>query len=105
MTYNTIATMAEDEALNRRVTAAVASEKIIDPEAWLYPRRWQVAAQPGWASAWESAVAGGVENPGENEGVITDGMILSAVQDIITQENPPPAPEPNPDNELPDPEA
>jgi hypothetical protein len=89
MTYNTVADMAEDEALNRRVTAAVATEQIIDPAAWLYPRMWQVAAQPGWAAAWESAVAGGITDPGANEGVITDGMILSAVQDIILQENPP----------------
>lgn len=113
MTYNTIATMAEDEALQRRVTAAVAEERIIDPEAWLYPRMWQIAAQPGWAASWESAVAAGVENPGASEVVITDGMILSAVQDIIFQENPPdiiqPIPEPEPeqpepDNELPEPE-
>lgn len=88
MTYNTIATMAEDDALNRRVTASVASEGILDPSGWLYPRIWQVASQPGWAAAWESAVAGGVTDPGYNEGVITDGMILSGVQSIIASEAP-----------------
>jgi hypothetical protein len=97
MTYNTIATMAEDEALTRRVTAAVASEGILDPAGWLYPRIWQVASQPGWAGAWESAVAAGITDPGANEGVITDGMILSGVQSIIASENPPPAVDPGPD--------
>lgn len=105
MTYNTIATMAEDDALNRRVTAAVAAERILDPAGWLYPRVWQVASQPGWASAWESAVASGVTDPGANEGVITDGMILSGVQAIILSENPPPPdPDVDPDNSLPEPE-
>jgi hypothetical protein len=95
VTYATIAIMADDDSLNRRVTAAVASESILDPEGWLYPRRWQVATQPGWAAAWESAVASGIPDPGGDEGVITDGMILSGVQAIIQSELPPPEdPEP-----------
>lgn len=103
MTYKTIAVMADDESLNSRVTAAVASEHILDPEGWLYPRRWSVASQPGWAAAWESAVASGIEDPGGDEGVITDGMILSGVQFIIALETP--APEGSgPDASLPEPE-
>jgi hypothetical protein len=90
MTYNTVADMAEDEALRRRLLAAVAEEQILDPVGWLYPRQWQVVAQPGWDEAWESAVAGGVPDPGSNEGVITDGMILSGVQAVIQSEQPPP---------------
>jgi hypothetical protein len=39
-----------------------------------------LAATPGWAEAWESAVAGGIVSPGSDPGVITDGMILAAVQ-------------------------
>jgi hypothetical protein len=92
MTYNTAADMAEDLALNRRLTAAVAAEGILDPKGWLYPRNWQVVSQPGWAQAWDSAVAGGVTNPGEDEGVITDGMILSGVQAVINSEKPPTEP-------------
>jgi hypothetical protein len=89
MSYNTVADMAEDLALNRRLTAAVAKEQILDPKGWLYPRNWQVVSQPGWDAAWESAVASGVENPGFDEAVITDGMILSGVQAVIQSEVPP----------------
>lgn len=89
MTYNTVADMAEDLALNRRLTAAVAKEGILDPKGWLYPRNWQLVSQPGWDAAWDSAVAGGVANPGEDEAVITDGMILAGVQAIIAAETPP----------------
>lgn len=83
MTYSTVATMAEDYALNRRMTAAVATEGIYDPVSWLYPRKWSVVSAPGWAAAWESAVASGIPDPGEDPGVITDGMILSSVQQVI----------------------
>ena len=81
--YNSVADMAEDLALNRRLTAAVAKEGILDPKGWLYPRNWQVVSAPGWDAKWDSAVAGGVQNPGEDEAVITDGDILSAVQAVI----------------------
>ena len=42
--------------------------------------QWQCAAEPGWGEAWESAIAGGTTDIGNDPGVITDGMILSAVQ-------------------------
>ena len=92
MTYNDVADMADSESLKRRVTAAVAKEGILDPTGWLYPRYWQIASQPGWDAAWASAVAGGVEDPGGDEGVITDGMILSGVQAVIASEAPPEEP-------------
>jgi hypothetical protein len=87
--YNSVADMAEDLALNRRLTAAVAKEAILDPKGWLYPRNWQVVSAPGWDAAWDSAIASGVQNPGEDEAVITDGMILSSVQAVIESEAPP----------------
>ena len=90
MSYNSVADMAEDLALNRRLTAAVAKEQILDPKGWLYPRNWQVVSAPGWDAAWDSAVAGGVQNPGADEAVITDGMILASVQAVIASEEPPP---------------
>jgi len=52
------------------------------PEAWSQAHRWQVAAQPGWADKWDSALAGGIERPGLDDSVITDGDILSAVQSL-----------------------
>jgi hypothetical protein len=89
MSYNDVAAMAHDEALAWRITAAIAKEEILDPEGWLYARHWRIVSAPGWDAAWASAVAGGVPNPGADEGVITDGMILSAVQIVIQSELPP----------------
>lgn len=93
MSYNTAADMAEDYDLNRRLTAAVAAEGILDPKGWLYPRNWQVVSQPGWDAAWASAVQGGVAHPGKDEAVITDGMILAGVQAVVNSEIPPAPPE------------
>jgi hypothetical protein len=93
MTYNTIADMAEDVALARRITAAVAQEGEDNPSYWTSVWVWSVVAQPGWDAAYASAVAGGIENPGASEVVITDGMILSGVQAVMAT-IPPPEPGP-----------
>ena len=89
MTYNDVADMAEDVALNRRITAAVAGEGEVAPAYWVSLWTWSVVSQPGWSAAWASAVAGGVEDPGADEGVITDGMILSGVQAVLASIPPP----------------
>lgn len=79
--YSTIATMANDSFLARRLTAAAAQEGKSKPyESWVNEYRWELASTPGWSAAWESAVASGNPNPGDDAGVITDGMILAAVQ-------------------------
>lgn len=81
MTYATIAAIAGDFTLAARMTAAAAQEHKSRPyEDWVNDYRWDLAATPGWAAAWESAVAAGIVNPGGDEGVITDAMILAAVQ-------------------------
>lgn len=81
MTYATIAAMAADNSLFLRLTAAAAEENKPPPyESWVAERRWDLAATPGWAAAWESAVAGGVTDPGIRNDVITDSMILAVVQ-------------------------
>lgn len=60
---------------------------------WVQDRTWQFAAQAGWAAAWAAGKAlygaGGsapdaakAANLGAQGDVITDGMILSAVQAI-----------------------
>ena len=92
MSYKSVADMAENYALNRRIIAGAAKESVDNPEGWVQLYRWEVASQPGWDAAWDSAVAGGVTDPGSDEGVITDGMILSGVQAVITAN----APDPNP---------
>lgn len=81
MTYSTIAAIAGDYGLAQRLTAAAAEEHKTRPyPEWVAQYQWDLASTPGWAAAWESAVAGGVTDPGTNPGVITDGMILAAVQ-------------------------
>jgi hypothetical protein len=81
MTYNSIADMAGNIPLRQRCTAAAAQENKPKPyEGWVDDHRWELAATPGWSEAWDSAVAGGNPNPGADEAVITDGMILAAVQ-------------------------
>lgn len=83
MTYSDIATITESPSLRRRLTAAAAQEHKTPPyESWVAQNIWAIAASPGWADAWASAVAGGVTDPGANESVITDGMILAVVQPI-----------------------
>ena len=89
MTYRTVADMAENFALNRRITAAAAKESIDNPQGWAQLYRWEVAGQPGWDAAWDSAVASDNPDPGNDEAVITDGMILSGVQAVVAANTPP----------------
>lgn len=81
MSYSTIAKIAQDSLLGQRLTAAAAAEHKPRPYTdWVAEFRWDLAATPGWSEAWESALAAGIENIGDDPGVITDGMILAAVQ-------------------------
>jgi len=94
MGYKTVAVMSDDFALRQRLIAAAAQENIDDPVAWVELYRWEIAAQPGWDAAWDSALAADPPNPdpGNDESVITDGMILSGVQQVWNEKNPPDAP-------------
>lgn len=83
MSYKTVADMAESFSLNRRLTAGAAKESIDNPQQWVALYRWELSSQPGWDAAWDSAVAGGVVDPGSDEAVITDAMILSGVQAVV----------------------
>lgn len=84
MSYWDIAEMAGDNDLTQREAACAAQEHPTagDPTAWALAHGMLLAASPGWAEAWASAVAAGVPRPGKDPAVLTDGMILSAVQSI-----------------------
>ena len=82
MTYADITDMAHNQDLLDRIIACAAEEGDPQPEQWAYANRWRVVAQPGWAAAWASAIAGNVDRPGRDAGVVTDGQILSAVQAV-----------------------
>lgn len=88
MAYLDVANMVKSVSLTEREYAAVSKEGIDPPEQWQFERRWKLASQPGWDDAWASAVAGGMEDPGADPGVITDSMILSAIQGLIEDEKP-----------------
>lgn len=82
MSYNDIVAMATDQDLLNRCIAAAAQEGQHEPgpQQWVATYMWHLVSSPGWADAWAYAVNSGNTTPGDDGGVITDGMILSAVQ-------------------------
>ena len=70
-------------ALDGRVAACAAQQGSTEPEHWAYVNAYIWAASPGWAAAWDSAVASGVAEPGKDPAVIQDSMILSQVQGML----------------------
>ena len=80
MSYSTINQCANDQSFVGRLTAAVAAEGEADPLPTMYGLRWPVAAAADIEAAYASALAAGNVDPGGDEAVITDQMILSAVQ-------------------------
>jgi hypothetical protein len=90
MSYSSIVEMVGSASLQSRVAAAAANEGYIgDPMEWARQNIWAVAASPGWTAAWDSARADTSDNfnpdTGRRSDVITDGMILSAVQPLVAQ--------------------
>jgi len=86
MSYLTQSHIASNGAMNDRLAQAAATEGFAEPDSWASNNRRVWASQPGWDSAWESAEVNHPNDPGydpgTDEAVITDGMILSAVQSI-----------------------
>lgn len=80
MSYNTIHQCANDQPFKDRVTASAAQEGADDPIGTMFRLIWPVAVLPDIEGAYASALAAGNPNPGGDEAVITDQMILSAVQ-------------------------
>jgi hypothetical protein len=86
VSYLTVSRIAADPFMRLRCSACAAVERITDPENWAFKNSLLLAAQPGWSEAWESAEAAGNEEPGADAAVITDGMILAAVQAVRSPE-------------------
>ena len=81
--YLTIATITENASMNRRVAACASQEGYTgDPLQWAYDNRYGWAGAPGWAAAWDSAVASEIPDPGADPAVITDGQILAQLQSM-----------------------
>lgn len=85
MSYLAVHQMHQDEALQGRIIAAAAMDGIQWPDGWVARRRWQIIARTDWAEAWEYATNAGTSQPGADPAVITDQMILSAVQAVQSE--------------------
>lgn len=88
MSYSSQAQLSNDSDFVARTSAAAAVEvsKTHQPQQWAVDHIWWMAASPGFASAYESALAGDIERPGNDPAVISDEQILSAIQALIEQE-------------------
>jgi hypothetical protein len=84
MSYLTISNIAADQTMRQRVAACAAQEGVTGPEGWAQQNSLTWAAAPGWADAWEYAVAADNQDPGADPAVITDAQILSQVQSMLT---------------------
>jgi hypothetical protein len=85
MSYTTIHQCANDEAFQARLMAAAAQEGAANPEYEMSVNlRWPVSSATDIAEAYEFAVNSDNPNPGGDPTVITDGMILAKVQDILS---------------------
>jgi hypothetical protein len=86
--------IADNQFMLVRVAQCAAGQGEADPDAWANINRRTWAAAPGWDSAWASAQAAHENDPapepgeqgydpGADEAVITDPMILSQVQSML----------------------
>lgn len=92
MSYNTLTAAVNDAGLNNRTIAATVQEAHENASVRDTAYAVAVVANPAegvrmvWPVAlnteaeYASALAAGIPNPGSDESVITDGMILAAVQ-------------------------
>jgi hypothetical protein len=85
MSYSTIFRSANDQALRGRVTAACAQEGAVDPNLALQAVIWPVCSASDVEAAYASALASDNPDPGGDETVITDGMILANVQAALPE--------------------
>jgi hypothetical protein len=87
MSYYYQALLSTDPDFIQRVAACAAVEITLadlQPTQWAYDHMWIIAASPGFADAYSSAIVANVPTPGRDEAVISDGQILAAVQAIET---------------------
>lgn len=80
MAYYDISLLAGDVDFLNRANACATVEGIDEPLQWVSSHQWDLAATPGFGDKYGYAVNTGVQNPGRDEAVISDGDILSAVQ-------------------------
>lgn len=88
MGYSEQALLSSDQDFINRVAACAAveipssTEGRNQPTSWAIAHVWTVAAAPGFADAYSSALVNQVVRPGNDPSVISDAQILAAVQAI-----------------------
>lgn len=92
MAYWDQALLAQDQEFIQRVAASAAVEVDL-PDGnsvltWAMNNVWLVAAAPGFADDYASALAGSVPNPGRDPGVISDDELRAAVQVVAADQQP-----------------
>lgn len=86
MSYSDQAALSHDQDFILRLAACAAVELAPwpsqgqSPPGWAAQHAWEIAASPGFAADYASALAANVVRPGNDQGVISDGELLSAVQ-------------------------
>lgn len=80
MAYSDVALLSQDNDFINRTRAAVAQEGEADPVGWSNDHQWQMAGAPTFGDKYAYAILSGVERPGNDQSVISDPEILSAVQ-------------------------
>ena len=88
MAYSDIALLSADNDFISRTRACVATEGELDPVQWSQDHQWQMAATPTFGEKYGYAISNGINRPGNDPSVISDGDILSAVQSYRTPEAP-----------------
>lgn len=90
MSYLNQDAIASNAAMVARVSQCAAEQGDAEPDNWTIAHRREWAAAPGWADAWASSLAShppvedeATYDPGRDEAVITDTMILGQVQAMI----------------------
>lgn len=89
MSYLSISKCVADTDFQSRVIACVADEGA-NPTSIASNLFWQVAVADDIEAAYKYALDADIPNPGADETVITDGMILSVVQSLFAPPEPPP---------------
>lgn len=83
MAYYDIALLSADNDFILRTRSCATTEGVVDPVQWTTDHAWQMAAIPTFGDKYAYALNTGVQNPGRQESVISDGEILSAVQYLM----------------------
>lgn len=89
MSYLTINKCANDSSLQGRIAACAAQEGATNPGSAMTALIWPVSTASDIEAAYASALASDNPDPGGDETVITDGMILASVQAHWSETQPP----------------